>query len=445
MATRYDQIVREFYEEQAGFTVLLSDEPSFYKLLRGTLHKILAIRRDCLAYFQEQAPCLSEIKDKVGANQPVLVFVERLLKGRPTADFILNIRRLFPEIKVVVLTDETSQEELIFLHELGANNIITKPVSVDSLVQKLAFTIKPQGKLAQLVEAGKTFLRNGELDKVLLVSAKILEIKPDSPAALMLQGDAQSGMGQRDEALKSYLKAHEQSKVFMEPIKKLAEFYKGNDNDQYLHYLKKLDSISPLNTERKCEIGRVHLEREELDDAETYFDQAVRCAVKEAHNYLSQVMSGIAESLFDVAPEKAEKYYSKLLSVKSSSLSADDLETYNRLGIALRKQGKWMQAVDNYQAALRVAPNEPGLFYNIGLAYSDGKEYAKCAKYFKRAVRSDGMIHKSAASVARNIAGIFIKVGMNDEARVVLGEALTEFPDDAKLKALLQKSEPQQT
>nr|WP_239060978.1 tetratricopeptide repeat protein [Desulfovibrio sp. JC022] len=151
-------------------------------------------------------------------------------------------------------------------------------------------------------------------------------------------------------------------------------------------------------------------------------------------------MSGIAESLFDVAPEKAEKYYSKLLSVKSSSLSADDLETYNRLGIALRKQGKWMQAVENYQAALRVAPNEPGLFYNIGLAYSDGKEYAKCATFFKRAVRSDGMIHKSAVSVARNISGIFIKVGMNDEARVVIEEALTEFPDDAKLKGLLKKS-----
>lgn len=439
MAPKYDQIVREFYEGQDGYTVLLSDEPSFYKLLRGTLHKVLAIRRDCLAYFHEQGPCLAEIKDKLGTNQPVLVFVERLFKGRPSADFILNIRKLFPEIKVVVLTDEISQEELIFLHELGANNIITKPVSVDSLVQKLAFTIKPQGKLAQLVEAGKTFLREGELDKVLIVSAKILEIKPDSPAALMLQGDAQSGMGQRDEALKSYLRAHEQSKVFMEPIKKLAEFYKGNDNDQYLHYLKTLDSISPLNTERKCEIGRVHLKREELDEAETYFDQAVRCAVKEAHNYLSQVMSGIAESLFDVAPEKAEKYYSKLLMVKSSSLSADDLETYNRLGIALRKQGKWMKAVENYQAALRVAPNEPGLFYNIGLAYSEGKEYAKCAKYFRRAVRSDGMIHRSAVSVARNIAGIFVKVGMGEEARIVIEEALTEFPDDAKLKALLKR------
>lgn len=83
-------------------------------------------------------------------------------------------------------------------------------------------------------------------------------------------------------------------------------------------------------------------------------------------------------------------------------------------------------------------------FYNIGLAYSDGKEYAKCAKYFKRAVRSDGMIHKTAVSVARNIAGIFLKVGMNDEARVVLGEALTEFPDDDKLKTLLKKSEPPQ-
>ncbi len=82
------------------------------------------------------------------------------------------------------------------------------------------------------------------------------------------------------------------------------------------------------------------------------------------------------------------------------------METYNKLGIALRKQGKWQQAVENYQSALKVAPNEPGLFYNIGLAYSDGKEYAKCAKYFKRAVRSEGMIHKPQCR-GSNIAGIF--------------------------------------
>lgn len=440
MATSYDQIVREFFEGQSGYALLLSDEPSFYKLLRGTVYKILAIRGDCTGYFQEQAPAMREIKDKAGAGVPVLILVERILKGRPTADFILNIRKLYPEVKIVVLTGEINEDELIFLHELGANNIITKPVSVDSLVQKLAFTIRPQGKLNQLVEVGKQLLRRGELEKVMQVSAKILEIKPDSPAALMLLGDALSGLGRRDEALKSYTRAHEQSKVFMEPIKKLAEFYKDSDNGEYLHYLKKLDSISPLNTERKCEIGRVHLEREELEEAEAFFDQAVKCAVKEAHSYLSQVMSRIAESLFDIAPDKAEKYYSKLLSVKSSNLSADDLGTYNRLGIALRKQGKWQRAVDNYQEALRVAPGEAGLFYNIGLAYSDGKEYSMCAKYFRRAARSEQMIHKSTPSVARNMAGIFLKVGMKEDARVVIEDALSEYPDDARLKALLKKA-----
>ncbi|WP_027720272.1 tetratricopeptide repeat protein [Maridesulfovibrio zosterae] len=439
MATKYDQIVRDYFEGRSGYTILLSDEPSFYKLLRGTLYKILAIRRDCLGFFQEQASAMREIKDREATGVPLLIFVERLLKGRPTADFILNIRKVFPEVKVVVLTGEIGEDELIFLHELGVNNLITKPVSVDSLVQKLAFTIKPQGKLNQLVQVGKQLLRRGELEKVMQVSAKILEIKPGSPAGLMLLGDALSGLGRRDEALKSYLKAHEQSKVFMDPIKKLAEFYKDNDTGEYLRYLKKLDEISPLNTERKCEIGRVYLEREELEEAETFFDQAVRCAVREAHSYLSQVMSGIAESLFDVAPDKAEKYYSKLLSVKGASLSSDDLETYNRLGIALRKQGKWQRAVENYQEALRVAPKEAGLYYNIGLAYSDGKEYSKCAKFFRMAARSEQMIHKSAPSVARNIAGIFLKVGMTDDARIVIEEALTEFPDDARLKALLKK------
>ncbi len=440
MATHYDQIVREYFEGRSGYIVLLSDEPGFYKLLRGTLYKILAIRRDCLSVFQDQAPAMREVKEKVGEGGPVIVFVERLLKGKPSADFILNIRKLFPDVKMVVLTGEISEEELILLHEIGASNIITKPVSVDSLVQKLAFTIKPQGKLNQLVQVGKELLRKGELEKVMLVGEKILEIKPGSPAALMLIGDALSGLGSRDEALKSYMQAHEQSTVFMEPIKKLAEFYKDSDDEQYLFYLKKLDRISPLNTERKCEIGRVHLERDELDDAEVFFDLACKCAVKEAHSYLSQVMSGIAESLFEVSPSMAEKYYTKLLVVKSGSLSSEDLETYNRLGIAMRKQGKWENAVSNYKEALRVAPKEAGLYYNIGLAYTDGKEYAKCAQAFKRAINIDGDIHKSSPAVARNIGAIFLKVGMDEDARVIIGEALTVFTNDVQLKKLLKKT-----
>lgn len=439
MSANYDQIVREFIEGKNGSCVLLTEDNAFYKLLRGTIFKILAIRRDCMTIFHEQAPAIRDIKDKAGAGQPILAFVERQLHGKPTADFILNVKRLFPDTKIIVLTGETSEEELVFLHELGANNIITKPVSVDSLVQKIAFTIKPQGKLNQLVHAGKQYLGQGELKKVLQISAKVLEIKPDSPAGLMLLGDALSGLGRREEALKAYEKAHAQSRVFMEPIKKLADFHKGSNDEQYLHYLKKLDKISPLNTERKCEIGRVHLERDELEQAEGFFDQAVKCAIKEAHGYLSEVMSNIAESLFDVAPEKAEKYYAKLLAVKGSSLSKDDLETFNRLGIAMRKQGKWQEAVKNYKEALKVAPREGGLYYNIGLAYTDGKEYSKSAQNFKRAINSEQDIHKSSASVARNVAGIFIKVGMYDDARIVIDEALTAFPDDSRLQDLLRK------
>lgn len=439
MQSSYDQTVREFFEGRNGSCILLTEDAAFYKLLRGTIFKILGIRIDCLNFFHEPAQALREVKDRYSSGQPVLIFVERQIQGKSTADFILSSKRLFPEALLIVLTGETSESELIFLHEMGANNIITKPVSVDSLVQKIAFTIKPQGKLNQLVQIGKNYLSKGELKKVLQVCAKILEIKPNSPAGLMLLGDALSGLGKRAEALKAYEKAHAQSKVFIDPIKKLAEFHKGNNNEQYLYYLKKLDKISPLNTERKCEIGRFHLENNQLEEAEGYFDQAVKCAIREAHGYLSEVMSNIAESLFDVAPAKAEKYYSKLLSVKGNSLTTDDLETFNRLGIAMRKQGKWQEAVKNYLEALKVAPREGGLYYNIGLAYTDGKEYTKSAQNFKRAINSEQQVHKASASVARNIAGIFIKVGMKDDARIVIEDALAVFPDDMRLKELQRK------
>ncbi len=444
MVENYDQIVKEYFEKGPGYVVLLSKDQSFYNLLRGTLFKFLSVRGSavsCLSTFSDQASALSEIQDKSKAHIPTMVLVERLINSKPTTEFILNVRTLFPDCKVILLTYEISEHELALLYELGVNNIIIKPVSINSLIQKMAFTIRPHGELNQLMNEGKLLLHQGEYNEVLQICSKILEIKPNSPAGLMLSGDALIGMGRREEARDALEKAHEQSELFMEPIKKLAAFFKGQDDTEHLKYLKKLDKISPLSTERKFEIGKIHLKRNELEKADAYFEQAVKCGVKEAQEYVAQVMGGIAELLLETSPAMAEKYYSKLLDFKGKNLNRDDLEIFNRLGIAMRKQGKWETAVDNYTQALKVAPQEGGLYYNIGLAYAEGKEYKKSALNFKRAIRFQEDIHTTSVAAARNIAGIFIQTGQFKEARMVIEQALEFFSHDNRLKEMLKESE----
>lgn len=77
---------------------------------------------------------------------------------------------------------------------------------------------------------------------------------------MMVQGDVLNLMGLEDEALQAYVKAADHAKLYLEPLKKIVEFFKEKNNfDSQLKYLEKLDRLSPLNVERKIAIGEIHL------------------------------------------------------------------------------------------------------------------------------------------------------------------------------------------
>lgn len=55
----------------------------------------------------------------------------------------------------------------------------------------MAFTIKPQSKLGQLIDTAKAYLADGNPEKAKQTSLEILEMKPGSAAGLMVLGDAE--------------------------------------------------------------------------------------------------------------------------------------------------------------------------------------------------------------------------------------------------------------
>ncbi len=107
------------------------------------------------------------------------------------------------------------------------------------------------------MQEARASLEAGDTAKAKQSSAEILRRKETRPVAYMLLGDAFLAEGRRDEAIRAYETAHVGARLYLEPLKKLADAHKELDEDAYLRYLRKLDVISPLNTERKCEIAGV--------------------------------------------------------------------------------------------------------------------------------------------------------------------------------------------
>jgi tetratricopeptide (TPR) repeat protein len=77
------------------------------------------------------------------------------------------------------------------------------------------------------------------------------------------------------------------------------------------------------------------------------------------------------------------------------------------LGIELRKQGKWREAVAEYQRVLELVPDHAGLIYNMALACSDGGQTAEAHAWMQRALELEPTLPASGKNVAYNIGVIF--------------------------------------
>ncbi|HCR12407.1 tetratricopeptide repeat protein [Solidesulfovibrio sp.] len=438
---QYDDDVREFVALQNGVFVVVSIDAVFNKNLRTTLLRHLTIKDECVYNVATIEGLHKEIKQLRTKGHKLLVFIERELNGRNTSDLIRYLKSDFAnELFLVVLTTEVERDKLVLLHELGADNIITKPISPDTLIEKIAFTVKPRGQLGELMDKGRQSLDMGNPLEAAKAAKQVLDLKPNSPSGLLLMGDALRAMGKRDDALRAYTQAEKGAKLFLDPLKKIAELHREEGNTQEeIKFLERLDKLSPLNVDRKVDIGAGYIKLGDADKAKLAFDQAVRIATKEALDAVSRVTQSIAVRCMESAPELSEQYLRQALNTRKNMLDRSDIETYNRLGLMLRRQGKWQDAIAEYRKALKISPNDGGLFYNISMAYTEGRQYIEAYQYLDRALTLNPDLWRTGEAVCYNIATVYRRYGKKDPAVDYLKKALELNPGYAKAKSLLEE------
>ena len=431
----FDKTVRDFVND-SGKLILISDDAMLIKTVRNALPKLLNTR-DCVTRYPSFAAAEGDFATFALAEAPVIVMVERILEHKPVVKLLEQARRRYPNIKFIVTTNETSRENLALLYEVGIANVITKPASAATIIEKIASVIRPQTVVGQMVDSGQKLLAYGDHARALEVCDSILAHKPNSPAGLMLKGDALHAAGKNEEAIAAYKEANKAAKLFLDPIKRLVDIYKEIDEELHFGYLQKLDVISPLNVERKMEIGKIYVKKNDLERANEYFQGAVAVAQKEAMEFVESIIHDVTSVLAERAPALAEKYFTQILDLKRSHLSRDDMQTFNLLGIALRKQNKYAEAVENYERAIKICDTDPAIYYNMGLAYFEFKQYAKAMGCYEKALSIDPLLCSAAAEVAHNVAQCYIVNGNPKAAIELLQSVGSLFPQDAGLHELL--------
>ncbi|MFP4657229.1 MAG: tetratricopeptide repeat protein [Desulfonatronovibrionaceae bacterium] len=436
----YDQVFRHFFLQMGGCMFLVSPDVTIQRTLKACF-KYLGQEQDFLFIHHSLTTAVAEAQKNLKRFKTIIFFIESRVEDKSNVLEFPALKETFKEkAKLICLTNEVGRDTIVQIYEMGADNVIVKPASVNAIIQKVALTVKPNTSLSQHIEKCQEYMDGGDLDKADEMADKVLEEKPDSAAGLMLKGDISFKRKDMSAAEEFYIRAANQNKMYLKPLNKLVALYESlNDPEKKLKFLKRLDNLSPLNHKRKVKIGETYLDLDQDDEAREFFDQAVRQVQKQAADLLSSVLMDIARSTREKRPEMATEFIARAIDAKGEMLNKEDLWMFNEMGINLRHQGKWQQAIEYYQQALKIAPMDGGLYYNIGMAYLQGEHFYRAMQNFEKAVELQPELLENHPNVPYQIAFTHYKMKKIPEAEKYAKIALRLKPGMQNAKNLLKK------
>jgi tetratricopeptide (TPR) repeat protein len=440
-----EAIITNYILKEFGCFIVVSDDRLFVNVLRRTIVTELGLPSACLVLINNQEHILRNIRELSIRRKEILLFIQTQLNYKNIDDIITQIALKIRNCKIVIVTTESELPQLALLRERGlAENWITKPIAINQLIAKVALIIKPHGQLYQLIQAAEDYLAKGSYRHVLTICRKIFETHPDNPVAYMLMGDAFKGLEQEENMITAYEHASYSDQLFMEPISKLVSYFQDKkNNDKVIQYIERLDVMSPLNMERKIELAKLQLESGNDIDAKETFEAAIKVQNKRMKEAISATATQIGTIYLEKGNPEAEVYFRKAIEVYDGTLGKSHMHLFNDLGIALRKLGKWREAVAEYDKAIAICPDDEVLYYNAALAYDEGEDKQKASQFIHTALRINPPFYKNNYLASYNIGMILSKTNETDEAMKYINHSLSINPDyecAKTLKASLIKS-----
>lgn len=421
-----------------GPLVCLSDDRAFTETLRDVVVNTLKMPAATLNISTKVDLAARFARQAVEDNKTPLFLIEQNLNGRDLTFIGRVLKNAFSELNILMLVKETDKHRFVLLHESGVDDFIVKPQDNAGLMEKIALTIQPNDQVERTIKWINALLKKGEYLPALQTCSQALEQQGNSPAILLLMGDIFKAMHEYEKAADAYNKASAGSSLFLEPLHKLADLYgeMGNTARQ-ISYLEKMDEVSPLNLDRKLQIGELLLKLKQPDKARKMFDQAMKLSNRQARENVAGVAYRVADLYVQTDPMMAAEFLRKGLEARKDFWGHEDLATFNRLGLLLRREGRWREATDEYRKALMVAPNDETLHYNLCVAFLEGKEIEPARASALKALAINPELPRKSTNIATNLAMVFL--GSNDKmhALPLLRTALELDPENEQARELM--------
>jgi tetratricopeptide (TPR) repeat protein len=274
----------------------------------------------------------------------------------------------FFNVPIIILSSLLKPEDMPLLKEMGAANIVQKPLNKDLFVPACIWTIQ-QDRLPtehQALERKIRLLLNGKkFDEAEPLKAQFLA-DPGIPIAKKRLIEAEYAYAKsdfntaRDGAIES-LKLSGDSIIVLNLLGKT--FMKLRNFEAAVKCFNKADKISPNNIERICNIAESQADLGKQEAAAESMDEAIT---------LDPDSKVVAESQIKVAIAGGDTDAAKRMMSQMNSL--DSLVAYmNNKAVTFAKMGETVEAVELYKKTINSIPDElvetkAIVIYNLALA-----------------------------------------------------------------------------
>lgn len=190
-------------------------------------------------------------------------------------------------------------------------------------------------------------------------------------------GEAENDLAFQDDGIQDMSKALELDPGLVAACYNLMVAYKKTGlTTKAIEMFEKVRAMEPKDARGWLEMGKAFLDNDEQDKAVFAF--------KKADQLSGDVYEIYEEAASELYRHKMHKEALRYLE-KAKKINPSDKFVYNLSGVIHRVLGDRFAAVNEYQMAAQLDPNDPAIIFNLGVAYFKTSQEDKSLEYFKRA------------------------------------------------------------
>lgn len=284
------------------------------------------------------------------------------------------------DLPFLIITADTDTGHITKAAEDDVDGYIIKPFIAETLERKIELLIEKKANPPEAeihLKLGNIYMDGHLFEKALVEYEKARLLKPESARITHSLGRAHQALGESEMAEKLYKEAISYNPKYIKVHQSLGELYLEEGNEEKaMKYLREAAEISPNNSSRQVNLGKLYAKNNLFEETDTAFRHAIKSDPKNA-----DLQTQIGEIYLDHGkPEKAADAFRSSLGLN------ENVHVYNRLGIALRRKGRYKEAVEEYRKALMIEPDNDVVYYNLGRALMEDRQRGAALEAFKKAL-----------------------------------------------------------